>query len=336
MLWTAPVVGADPFKTLYVGEGEEYEPTTENEDDPVGPDSQPVMAEDEATEMEKKIWEAKLSRLHRAAGHPTSRNMARMLSDAQCPRWKVRMAMDFKCPICEESKPGGSSSKQIPPGSLRPLPSAWEHVGVDVGEWTLPGQDKKIKFLLMMDMATRFKVTEPLFVYKHGETKVESADDMIRVMTLRWLQDKPRPKAIIPDNAKSLTSRYFVEYMADVGIQVVPPPDNESWSHGMVENAIGHIKETCNRLQLSSPSQDPILTLGIWLLRQSMRRSLSKATAAFNGHMEGRRSWMRINYVNKSAFLLTVNNMNFFDYFGIVKKQKKLRGKAKRRWFWGS
>lgn len=105
MLWTAPVVSADPFKTLYVGEGEEYEPTTENEDDPVGPDSQPVMAEDEATEMEKKIWEAKLSRLHRAAGHPTSRNMARMLSDAQCPRWKVKMAMDFKCPICEESKP---------------------------------------------------------------------------------------------------------------------------------------------------------------------------------------------------------------------------------------
>ena len=57
--------------------------------------------------------------------------------------------------------------------------------------------------------------------------------------------DKPRPKTIIPDNAKSLVSQKLTEFLADLGIEVMPPPDNESWAHGITERAIGHIKEDC-------------------------------------------------------------------------------------------
>ena len=127
----------------------------------------------------------------------------------------------------------------------------------------MPNQDKKVKFLLMMDMATRFKVVEPLFVYKHGENKVESTDDIIRVVTHRWLMDKPRPKVVIPDNAKSLTSQKFADFLSDLNIQLMPPLDNESWSHGVVERAIGQLKVTCERVQLSAPEQNPLLTIGL-------------------------------------------------------------------------
>ena len=262
MLWSAPCTLTDPFKELYVNEevDMDYEPTTDAE----GEEQQEDGGDEEhVTEEEKERWKVKLMKLHKAAGHPTSRNMARMLSDAQAPRWKVRMALSFSCPVCQEVRPGGSSSGQVPPGSMRPMPTAWEHLGMDVGEWTVPNQDKKIKFLLMMDLATRFKVVEPMFVYKHGENKVESADDIIRVTTSRWLMDKPRPKVVVPDNAKSLTSQKFADFLSDLNIQLMPPPDNESWSHGVVERAIGQLKVTCERIQLAAPDQNPLLTLGL-------------------------------------------------------------------------
>ena len=270
MLWTTPSTTTDPFKELYVNDEVEVNSDASPSINPV-PDEQDVEPEDlhewdeqeEVTEHERRVWETKIAKLHKAAGHPTSRNMARMLSDAQVAKWKIKMALEYQCPTCKELLPGGESSGQVPPGSLRPLPQAWEHLGMDVGEWTVPNQDKKIKFLLMMDMATRFKVVEPLFIYGHGETKVESADDAIRVLTMRWLMDKPKPKVVIPDNAKSLTSKQFGDYLSDLQIQLIPPPDNESWSHGVVERAIGQIKITAEKIQTSAPDQDPRLTLGL-------------------------------------------------------------------------
>eukprot|EP00435_Cladocopium_sp_Y103_P012521 s2780_g3.t1 len=128
-------------------------------------------------------------------------------------KWKIKEALNFKCPYCEEARLGGTSSKQIPPASLRPLPRAWEQVGLDVGECAVPNIDRKIKFILFIDMATRHKVTESLFDYAHGEVKIENADMVIQAITLRWLMDKPRPQVLIPDNAKSLVSQKFVDFM---------------------------------------------------------------------------------------------------------------------------
>ena len=164
------VPGDDPLRPA---EEPADDPHGEQPDAPVAerPDDEP-----EPTPEDKKRWEAQLSRFHHSAGHPTNRNMARMLHDASLPKWKIKAAMNYSCPYCQETKPGGMASKQIPPGSLRPLPQAWEQVALDVGEWTVPDQDYKIKFLLMTDVATRFKVTEPLFVYKHGKVKVENSE----------------------------------------------------------------------------------------------------------------------------------------------------------------
>ena len=52
-----------------------------------------------------------------------------------------------------------------------------------MGEWTVPDQNLKVKFILMVNIATRYRVTEVLFTYKHG-CKVESADLVIKTLTL--------------------------------------------------------------------------------------------------------------------------------------------------------
>ena len=102
-----------------------------------------------------------------------------------------------------------------------------------------------------MDMATKYKVTEVLFTTKHGEIKVENAKDMIRVVTLRWLSVEPKPKVIVPDNARSLTAVEFNDYMHDLGIMVSFPPAHESWAHGVVERGIQVVKDTATAIHKS-------------------------------------------------------------------------------------
>jgi hypothetical protein len=146
LLWSTELVDDPAVRSLHaaeVGPSEEVDGTPED-DKSIEPEPSILGEEPEdpegdqppAGELEK--WKAQLHRLHRAAGHPSKRNLVRMAQDAQLPEWKIRAAKDFSCPICQELQPGGLSSKQIPPPSMHPLPAAWEQVGMDIAEWTVP------------------------------------------------------------------------------------------------------------------------------------------------------------------------------------------------------
>ena len=112
--------------------------------------------------QEAERWTARIAHYHKAAGHPTVRNTVRLLRDSGQPLWKIRIAENFKCPACESLKPGGSSSGGVPPAATHELPQAWTTVGIDVFDWTVPGQKKKVKGLLMLDMATKLRVVVPV------------------------------------------------------------------------------------------------------------------------------------------------------------------------------
>ena len=51
-------------------------------------------AEPQPTELELKQWKARLDHFHRAAGHPTSRNLARLVKDSGSPAWKAQAARE--------------------------------------------------------------------------------------------------------------------------------------------------------------------------------------------------------------------------------------------------
>ena len=68
---------------------------------------------------------------------------------------------------------------------------------------------------------------------------------------------------MVLDNAKSLTAKKFVDYMSDLGIEVIYPPDHESWAHGLVERGHQLVKETASRIHASSPDQDPEISLAL-------------------------------------------------------------------------
>ena len=247
---------------------EELCPDPSLQHDP-GPDLFPAQASgpttassDPPSAQEAERWKVKLTHFHRAAGHCSSRNLARIVRDANLEPWKVRMAADFKCPTCEAIKPGGISSGNVPPAATHAQFGPWEALGLDVAEWTIPGKTVKQKFLLMIDMATRLRMVQPLMEsYDITTMKIENAEMVIKAITMGWLATYPKPHLIVADNAKSFTSVKLAEFCRDSGIELSFPAEKEGWAHGLVEHAIKDVKTTASAIQIDNMTQDPVVTL---------------------------------------------------------------------------
>jgi len=196
----------------------------------------------EPTAAEKRKWEAQLQKYHREAGHPNNFNLGRILKDAGMSKWKIETALQLKCGDCSALKLGGISSGKIPPASLRPLPRAWEVVGLDCSEWMPPGLADKYKILVRMDLATEFKNTVVLMKYGSKEMKTESQDQILDAFCKHWLATKPKPQVLIPDNAKTIVGEKFRMIFSDLNIHLDPPAVKESWAHGLMERAVQETK----------------------------------------------------------------------------------------------
>ena len=225
----------------------------------------PVQAEPpefpEVSPAEVRHWEAQVAKFHKAAGHPTNRNLARIVKDAGHPAWKVEVALRYQCPACQSLKPGGGSSGQVPPASTHEMYAAWEAVGVDSGEWVPPGSRIKIKFLLFMDMATKLRVIHPLFTYSFLEMRAESGRDFIQAISERWLGVFPKPKVIILDSAKSFVSEAVHEFASSINVQLSFVAEKEAWAHGTIEAGVQDVKMTASAIYLEAMDQDPYVTL---------------------------------------------------------------------------
>ena len=236
----------------------------ESQGEPAGDLHDPEDPQDEVAvpEEERKKWEAKVAHFHRAAGHPTARNLARLCRDAGQPSWKVKIAENYQCPACIALRPGGTSSGAVPPAATHELFGPWEAVGMDSSEWTVPGLKKKLKFLLMIDLATKLRVVAPLFEpYDLLQQKHENAQLALKVFTNSWLAHFPKPKHLIVDNAKAFTAGPFAEFCNDIALDLTFPVEKDSWSHGVVEHAIKDLKFTASAIQLEALDQDPVTTL---------------------------------------------------------------------------
>ncbi|CAE7821609.1 GIP [Symbiodinium sp. CCMP2592] len=225
-------------------------------------DKQPVEGEmSEPSDQERAKWEAQIAKFHKAAGHPTNRNLSRIVKDAGHPEWKVRAALQHHCPACQSLKQGGTSSGQIPPASTHSLYGAWEAVGVDSAEWVPPGSKKKVKFLLFMDLTTKLRVVKPLFTYDFLEMRSESGENLIQGFTEGWLSCFPKPRLLILDAAKSFVSDAVHEFASHVNIQVSYVAEKEAWSHGTLEAGVQDIKMTASAIHLENLDMEPSLTL---------------------------------------------------------------------------
>ncbi|OLQ11600.1 hypothetical protein AK812_SmicGene4533 [Symbiodinium microadriaticum] len=208
-----------------------------------------------------QTWVSKVAKFHRAAGHPTNRNLAHIVSDGGHPKWKVQVALGHRCPACEANKQGSVSSGQVPPASTSPMYRAWQAVTIDAAEWPIPGTKQKMKFILFMDFATKFRIVAPIKVYDIMAMDAESADAVIHAFSERWLSVFPKPKIAIMDSAKTFTSLKMHEFLSSVNIAPHFIAEKEHWSHGVAEAAVQDVKSTATAIQMEALDQEPAVTL---------------------------------------------------------------------------
>jgi len=103
----------------------------------------------------------------------------------------VKQALELQCPTCQAHQPGNA---RIPNTSLTVMPCPWEFVGMDVFEVHVRSTGEKIKVLLVMDLATHFKIMSLLHRYPADESRSETTEQVIEALTRDWLQGRPRPK----------------------------------------------------------------------------------------------------------------------------------------------
>lgn len=220
-------------------------------------------ASDEPSSDELKKWQAKIAAYHKAAGHPTNRNLARLVKNAGQPQWKIDEVMNYKCPACESIKPGGTSSGSIPPASTAPMFKAWQAVGMDTSEWKIPGSRLKLKFLLIMDLATKLRVLCHIKTYENFKQEGETHQDIIRCFSEGWLGHYPKPNLVVMDSANTFSTPEFSQFLSELNIQQHFIPEKEPWANGAVEAAIQDVKTTATAIHLEDTGQDPKVTLAL-------------------------------------------------------------------------
>ena len=205
----------------------------------------------EPTPKEVAQWDVQLLKFHKASGHPSNRNLARIIKEAGKQEWQVQRAHQLRCSACEAVKLGGSSSGKVPPAAMSSPPKAWSTVLVDIGEWTMMARKQKLKFMMVIDGATKFKATHLIMTYSLIEQGNENAQQVIEGFSHCWLADKTRPMIVIPGNASTLRSTAFREFCDNNNnIWLSFPVEKEPWAHGIAERGIQELKLVMDKIYI--------------------------------------------------------------------------------------
>ena len=191
-----------------------------------------------------------------------------------------QVALEYACPTCKTLKAGGASSGQVPPAATHALPKAWEVVGIDTSEWTVPGLKLKARFLLIMDLATKLRTVVVLKKYPELAMHPEASEEVMEAFATAWLGQYPKPTLVVVDNAKSFSSVKFHGFFSEQNIQLHFPPEKEPWAHGVIEAAIQDLKHTATAIQLESLDNSPELTLAL----AASSLNSTEYTAGYSAH----------------------------------------------------
>ncbi|CAE7194809.1 GIP [Symbiodinium natans] len=193
-------------------------------------------------------------RLHRAAGHTSFENLARLLQRRGCPEWAVKMARELTCVDCAEVR----HQHGPPAASAEPPPALWETLGMDVFEYEYKrnGTRTKAKFLLMIDRASRFVMTHFLHEYPAEEAWEPSTADIKRAVVKTWMAANPSPRWLYTDAAAYFTSREMIDFASRSGLGLMTAPAEAHYLMGVEERAIQVMKRTVEKLELEELNLD--------------------------------------------------------------------------------
>ena len=130
-----------------------------------------------------------------------------------------------------------------------------------MGEWIPPGNKQKVKFVLFMDLATKLRIVQPLYKYNFLEMRSETADDVLKAFSERWLGTFPKPRVLVLDAAKTFAADAVHDFCYHLNILVSFVAEKEAWAHGALEAGVQDLKMTASAIHLEEREQDPFISL---------------------------------------------------------------------------
>ena len=213
-------------------------------------------------ELDRKVVEKQLYKLHAATGHSSIRNMVLALQKRGAPAKVIEWAKEFRCSVCEEN--GKLKPRHM--ASLTPLPPKWNTVCADGGHWTHPGNNTTYGFAIIIDEGFRFRAAR---IICQGKKQTMNASQFLQYFQEGWTQYFGQPQTLRLDPAGAFRSNEMEAYCDKHGIYLDVVPAEAHWKFGICEQAVQGLKEVMNRLA----TEDSEITAA---------EALSTAVRAFN------------------------------------------------------
>ena len=179
--------------------------------------------------------------LHCATGHSHPRHMIQALKRRGVDDHVIRLAEEFKCPVCQEKRKPQPRNLS----TLEPLPPKLATICADIGHWTHPHTEECIQFMLVIDEGSRFRVARALSV---GSRQSPNAAACIGYLQEGWVQYFGHPKCLRLDPAGAFRSHAIEEWCDKHGVFLDIVAGEAHWKIGTVENAIKGVKEVMSKL----------------------------------------------------------------------------------------
>ena len=199
---------------------------------------------------------AMLHRLHRAAGHPTNRSLARLCQDRGLPPWVSQLALNLRCQACVDTKKGAQMTL---PASIESRTRPWQMIGLDVFELYYPKLKVKARYLLMTCLTMRFTSVHLLWQGDMATTGTDAGQKLITAFVEGWLLHRPRPEWLLVDAQTSLAKGDFAAFCQSIGIGISAVPGEAHWQHGGTESMVKAIKNTMKKVRSEYSQLSPKL-----------------------------------------------------------------------------
>eukprot|EP00435_Cladocopium_sp_Y103_P067059 s369_g29.t1 len=153
-----------------------------------------------------------IMRLHRNLGHPTNKELIRLLKSKNASDILLQAAQEHECGLCDlHKRPTG-----VPVSSMPKDTSFNDRVQADTLWIQVPGIRNKQPVLMMSDAMTR------LLAARH--IKAETTDEYIRQIELAWISFFGPMKTLQVDEHRAWSSDAMREWATEQGIQLVISP----------------------------------------------------------------------------------------------------------------
>ena len=200
----------------------------------------------EISDARKEEIKRKLYLIHAATGHGALRHLIQAMKRRQAPAEVIRLAEEFRCPVCEErSRPRPRNL-----ASLEPQPPKWMTVSCDMGTWFHTATGAHHQFVVCIDEGSRFRIGRMISTGKKGHV---SAQQFLTCFRENWTQYFGNPHTLRVDPDGTFRSHDVANYCDRYNIFLDIVAGEAHWKIGVCEQAIQGVKTVMDKLVADDP-----------------------------------------------------------------------------------